>query len=85
MKRALAIAAVLGPLVLFALWPVAALLYRALAGQLSALAIIAAPASTEALWGTLRTSLGAAAIAFALGFPLALVVARTDVPGRTAL
>jgi iron(III) transport system permease protein len=85
MKRALAIAAVLGPLVLFALWPVAALLYRALSGQLSALAVIGAPASIEALWATLRTSLGAATIAFVLGFPLALIIARTDVPGRTAL
>lgn len=85
MRRALAIAAVLLPLFAFALWPLFALLYRALWGQLSALGVLAAPASTAALWGTLRTSLGAAAIAFSLGFPLALLIARTDVPGRAAL
>lgn len=85
MRRALATAAVLGPLLLFAVWPLAVLLWRALAGQLDALQVLEAPASRAALLGTVRTSGLAAAIAFALGFPLAVLVARTDVPGAAGL
>ncbi|MFO0601294.1 MAG: iron ABC transporter permease [Myxococcaceae bacterium] len=39
----------------------------------------------RALTGTLTTSLGAALFAFTIAFPLALLIARTALPGRKAL
>jgi molybdate transport system permease protein len=49
----------------------------------SAWATLRSPASTEALRVSLVVSVAATAVAFALGVPLAWVLARSDFPGRT--
>lgn len=83
--RLLALAALI-PLAAFAVWPVVQLVWRAAAAPgVDPLAVLAADASWAALRGTLATSLGAAALALAMGLPLAVLVARTDVPGAGAL
>jgi molybdate transport system permease protein len=43
------------------------------------------PAARTALGVSLEVSLGAAALAFVFGFPLALLLARSDFPGRSIL
>ena len=48
-------------------------------------ALWTAPESTAALWGTLTTSAGAAAVAFVLAVPLALLIGRTALPMRGLL
>ncbi len=47
--------------------------------------IWSAPESLQALAGTLISSLGAALIAFTIAVPLALLIARTDLPFKNAL
>ncbi len=78
MKRALALAV---PLLVFALLPLGRLVFTGL-GHLDA---IVTPDAMRALRGTLLTSTGAAAFAFFLGLPLAVLLVRTDLPGRRAL
>lgn len=80
----------LGPLLLllpvlaFGVLPTVALALRT--GTLASfLAIWSEPGTWQALWGTLRTALGAAALSFALGFPLGVLLARVDLPGHRAL
>ena len=79
MRRALAWAALVVPLLAFALIPLARLLAGA---QPSALLD---ERSLLGLRGTALTSLGAAALAFALGLPLSLLIERCELPGRPAL
>lgn len=63
--------------------PLAGLLVRAPWGSL--LDDLRSPAATEALRLSLVTATCAAAIAVVLGLPLAWVLARTEVPGRSAI
>lgn len=65
--------------------PLALLLLQAGAPGANWLALWAAPDNLAALRGTVVTSLGASAFAFTLGVPLALLLARTDLPWRGAL
>lgn len=69
------------PLVAFAVFPLVMLFAKTTA--------TAGPwldeATTEALWGTVSTSAGAASFAFAVGLPMALVLGRCDVPARAWL
>jgi molybdate transport system permease protein len=65
----------------FVALPPLGLLFRAPWG--SAWATLRAPASTEALRVSLVVSLAATVLAFVLGVPLAWVLARSDLPGRT--
>jgi iron(III) transport system permease protein len=81
MKRGLGVAALTGPLLLFALIP----LGRLIAEGLGDLAAITTPEARRALTGTLLTSSGAALFAFLLGLPLAVLLVRTDLPAREAL
>ena len=81
MKRALALVALAGPLLLFALVPLA----RLMAQGLSHLEAITTAEARRALVGTLLTSSGAASFAFVLGLPLAVLLVRTDLPGRRVL
>src|SRR5262249_45419463 len=63
--------------------PLAMMLWRAgTAGGPSLWALWTQPETQHALRGTLVTSSGAAAMAFALGLPLAVVLERTDLPLR---
>ncbi|MBT9554891.1 MAG: iron ABC transporter permease, partial [Myxococcales bacterium] len=48
-------------------------------------ALWTSPESTVALWGTVVTSAGAAAVAFVLAVPLALLIGRTALPMRGVL
>jgi iron(III) transport system permease protein len=80
-KRLLGVAALFVPLIVFALLPLARLVVGGL-GQLSA---IAAPEATRALIGTLVTSTGAMLFAFTIGVPLAVLLVRSDLPGRRSL
>jgi iron(III) transport system permease protein len=69
-------------LVAFAGLPLGALLAHALTTpELSWRGTWTSHGAVAALRGTLLTSTGASAVAFAVGFPLALLVGRTDVPG----
>lgn len=72
------------PLAAFVLVPLATLVIRGL-GSPGALALLVDPLTLKALWGTLVTSLGAAAVAFSLGLPLAVLLGRTNLPGVRAL
>lgn len=78
MKRSFAPLALLGALVLFALGPLALLLWQARATDTSWWEVWLATENLEALRGTAITSLGAAAFAFTLAVPAALLLARTD-------
>lgn len=79
MSRKATLALVAG-LTLFFLVPLALLLTRAVG--VSWLAVWSASDNLRALEGTLVTSLGAALLALALAFPVALLVTRTALPGR---
>lgn len=46
-------------------------------------ALLTTPAALDALWLSLRTATAATVACIILGVPLALVLARTDFPGRT--
>lgn len=81
MKRALGVAALAVPLLLFALIPLGRLVFEGL-GHLAA---VTTPQARRALTGTLLTSSGAALFAFFLGLPLAVLLVRTDLPARRAL
>jgi iron(III) transport system permease protein len=85
MRRHLAPAALLVALLGFAVLPLALLLVQAGAAEGGWWAIWAAPENREALWGTVSTSLGAAAFAFVIAVPAALLVARTDIGAARAL
>lgn len=65
--------------------PLTLLLLQAGAPGANWLTLWASPDNLIALRGTVVTSLGAAAFAFTLGVPLALLIARTDLPWRRAL
>ncbi len=78
MKRHLAPLALLGALVLFAGGPLGLLLWQARSVESGWWAVWAAPENLEALRGTVVTSLGAAAFAFAVAVPVALLLTRTD-------
>lgn len=79
--KALALAALGVPLLLFALAPLA----RLIAGGLPHLDAVTTPEATRALVGTLLTSTGAMSFAFLVGLPLAVLLVRTDLWGRAAL
>ena len=65
--------------------PLCLLLWQARAPGLSWTEVWLAPASLQALLGTLTTSFGAALFAFAVAVPMALLIARTQLPFRGAL
>ena len=73
----------LGPVLFFALGPVALLLLHS-AGALGDVALSTLSGEAGAIVNTLVTSLGAAGFALALGAPLALLLFRTDLPFRGA-
>jgi iron(III) transport system permease protein len=77
------LAAWLTPVIFFAIAPVALLVARSLRTLDTAVAI-ALLSELDALGNTLMISGGAAALAFLLGTPLALLLFRTDVPLRGA-
>jgi iron(III) transport system permease protein len=79
MKRLAAPLALFGALVLFALGPLALLLWQARAAEEPWWRTWLAVENLEALRGTAITSLGAAAFAFAVAVPAALLLVRTDV------
>ncbi|MBX7096925.1 MAG: iron ABC transporter permease [Myxococcaceae bacterium] len=83
MKRSALTAALLAPLVIFALLPLAVLVVRGLRSP-DAWGLLVDPATFAALRGTTITSAGAAAIAFGLGLPLGLLLGRTDLPWSRA-
>jgi iron(III) transport system permease protein len=73
-------------LVAFGVAPLVAMLWRAAASGGTGLTTLWTESETlRALKGTLVTSSGAAALAFALGLPLAVLLERTDLPLRRAL
>ncbi len=82
-SRWMGLGAWLAPILFFAIGPVAVLLWRS-AGAMSDVARSLLTAETGALWGTLVTSLGAAAFAFAAGAPLSILLFRTNLPFRGA-
>ena len=45
-------------------------------------ALLTSPSAVDALWLSLRTATVATLVCIVLGVPLALVLARTDFPGR---
>src|SRR5699024_1683858 len=47
--------------------------------------LLTSQSALDALWLSLRTSIVATTICVVLGIPLALVLARTDFPGRTLM
>lgn len=65
--------------------PLCLLLWQAKAPGLSWTEVWFAPESLQALTGTLLTSTGAALFAFNIAVPLALLIARTDLPLRGPL
>jgi len=69
--------------VVFLLAPFVALLARAPWADL--LDLVRTPLVRQALWLSARTSLGATALAVVLGVPLAWVLARARLPGRSLL
>lgn len=72
-----------GVVFLLVLGPVALLVARSLfLAPADMLAELSEPATRLAIWHTLVTSLGAAALALGLGTPLALLLYRTDLPAR---
>jgi iron(III) transport system permease protein len=75
-----------GVVLAFVVGPVALLVARSLlVAPAEMLAELGEPATRLALWNTLATALGAAALSFGLGAPLALLLYRTDLPARGAL
>jgi len=77
-------AGLLGLLVLFAVGPIGVMVAQALAGiGPQAFGLLAE--ARDALWNSVRISLGAAALAVALGTPLSLLLYRTDLPLRGVL
>lgn len=84
MKRLGTIALALGLAFFFGL-PLALLLWQARAPALSWTEVWLAPESVQALAGTLVTSLGAALFAFTIAVPMALLIARTELPLKTPL
>lgn len=72
-------------LALFFVLPLTLLLLQAGAPGPGWLALWAQPDNVAALLGTLTTSAGAAALAFFIGVPLALLIGRTDLALRTPL
>src|SRR5688572_17063004 len=74
-------------LVAFTVVPLLVLVVRAAASSegASLWALWSSPATLHALRGTLGTSAGAAAMAFTLGLPLAVLLERTDLPLRRSL
>jgi len=79
--------ALIALLAAFTVVPLLVLIVRAgaAAGDASLWSLWTHPATLLALYGTLTTSAGAAAMAFSLGLPLAVLLERTDLPGRKAL
>ncbi len=79
--------ALIALLTAFTVVPLLVLVVRAssAAGDASLWQLWTSPATLLALKGTLTTSAGAAAMAFALGLPLAVLLERTDLPWRKAL
>jgi iron(III) transport system permease protein len=71
------------PILFFAIGPVAVLLVRS-AGALGDVTLSSLAGEGGAFVNTLITSLGAAALALALGAPLSLLLFRTDLPLRRA-
>ncbi len=69
------------PLLVFALLPLGRLVFIGI----DHLDAIFTDDATRALRGTLLTSAGAATFAFLLGLPLAVLLVRTNLPGRRAL
>jgi iron(III) transport system permease protein len=83
MRRALAAAAVILPVGVFAVGPIAVLVVRSLLLlRGDALVELAGPDTRAAIANTVLTSAGAAAIALALGLPLSVLLARTALPLR---
>jgi iron(III) transport system permease protein len=82
-SRWLGLGAWLGPVLFFAIGPVAVLLLRS-TGALSSVAISSLSDEAGAFVNTLVTSFGAAGFAFVLGVPLSLLLFRTDLPLRGA-
>jgi iron(III) transport system permease protein len=80
-SRWLGLGAWLGPVLFFAMGPVAMLLLRS-TGGLGGAAISSLSSEAGAFVNTLVTSLGAAGFAFVLGVPLSLLLFRTDLPLR---
>lgn len=88
MKRTpfIAAAVLVALLTAFALGPIGALVVNGLSSLgAKSLSIVATPAVWASLKGTVTTSVAAAAFAFAVGLPLALLLERTDLLGRRAL
>ncbi|MDP1821944.1 MAG: iron ABC transporter permease [Archangium sp.] len=84
MTRVGTLALALGLAFFFGL-PLCLLLWQARAPGLSWTEVWLAPASLQALTGTLVTSLGAAAFAFTVAVPMALLIGRTELPLRSGL
>ena len=84
MKRLGTIALALGLAFFFGV-PLCLLLWQARAPGLEWTEVWLAPASLQALAGTLVTSLGAATFAFSIAVPMALLIGRTNLPLRGAL
>lgn len=80
-RRALRWLVLFAPLAVFAVIPLGLLVLRGL----GALGETGDDDTLRAMRGTLWTSGGAAVFAFALGLPLALMLERTNLPGRRAL
>lgn len=74
-----------GLLTVFFFVPLALLLWQARAPGLRWLDVWLAPDALQALAGTVVTSGGAALFALAIALPLALLIARTTLPGRGVL
>lgn len=64
----------------FFVLPIAGLMVRVPWGRIAE--VVSEPASREALWLSLITSVIAAGISLVLGLPLAWVLARSQIPGR---
>ena len=76
---AVALAAVL---VVFAVGPILALASRGVADTNVLLGELRDPGARNAVWATLRTSLGATFVAVVLGVPIAFLLERTNLPAR---
>ncbi|WP_224361113.1 ABC transporter permease [Hyalangium versicolor] len=82
-SRWLGLGAWLGPLLFFAIGPVAVLVWRSV-GSLGGVPLSALSGESGAFLNTLGISFGAAVFAFAIGAPLSLLLFRTDLPLRGA-
>jgi iron(III) transport system permease protein len=72
-------------LVLTAVLPLLTLLVEALSGGASSVALLASARTWSLLFRSLVLSAGVTLVAASIGFPLGLVIARTDVTGRRTL